>query len=197
MFFFAYLEANRAPSWWVYAPSRAALLADDWPSSCRKHRGIPAHTQIKQFFKSNYHNNNDDNNSGFIWCTYSRHLYYSYPGFSPGNLVACSAFEGRNSCRVTIYYTFNRSRETIVDKMPCLGAYTPSGIRTCNPLITSQEREPLHHSAPIHIAPKATNRLGNPRRRQHLQGESEVYAKDNFTDECNFISGLCNIFFII
>ena len=34
----------------------------------------------------------------------SRHLYYYYPGFSPGNLVAHSAFEGRNSCRVPIYY---------------------------------------------------------------------------------------------
>ena len=57
---------------------------------------------------------------------------YYYPGFSPGNQVAHSAFEG----------------ETIVDKMPCLGAYAPSGIQTHDPLITSQEHEPLHHSAP-------------------------------------------------
>ena len=34
------------------------------------------------------------------------------------------------------------SRETIVDKMPCLGAYAPSGIRTHDPLITSREHEP-------------------------------------------------------
>ena len=29
--------------------------------------------------------------------------------------------------------------------MPCLGAYVPGGTRTTNPLITSQECEPLHH----------------------------------------------------
>ena len=40
------------------------------------------------------------------------------------------------------------SRETIVDKMPCLRAYAPSGIRTHDPLITSREHEPLHHSSP-------------------------------------------------
>ena len=38
------------------------------------------------------------------------------------------------------------SRETIVDKMPCLRAYAPSGIRTHGPLITSREHEPLHYS---------------------------------------------------
>ena len=31
--------------------------------------------------------------------------------------------------------------------MPCLRAYAPSGIRTQDPLITSREHEPLHHSA--------------------------------------------------
>ena len=36
----------------------------------------------------------------------SRRLYYYYPGFSPGNLVAHSAFGGINSCRVPIYYTW-------------------------------------------------------------------------------------------
>ena len=55
--------------------------------------------------------------------------------------------QGITSCRVPIYYTW--SRETIVDKMPCLRAYAPSGIRTHDPLITSREHEPLHHSAPI------------------------------------------------
>ena len=43
------------------------------------------------------------------------------------------------------------SREKIVDKMPCLRAYAPSGIRTPDLLIASREYiyEPLHHSAPI------------------------------------------------
>ena len=35
-----------------------------------------------------------------------------------------------------------------MDKMPCLRAYAPSGIRTHGSLITSREHEPLHHSAP-------------------------------------------------
>ena len=43
------------------------------------------------------------------------------------------------------------SRETItVSKMPCLGAYAPGGTRTTNPLITSQECEPLHHGTLMH-----------------------------------------------
>ena len=36
----------------------------------------------------------------------SRRLYYYYPGISPGNLVAHSAFQGINSCRVPICYTW-------------------------------------------------------------------------------------------
>ena len=49
------------------------------------------------------------------------------------NLVAHTASEGRNSCRVPIFTTPG-SIETIVDKMPCLGAYAPNGIRTHDPL---------------------------------------------------------------
>ena len=49
--------------------------------------------------------------------------------------------------RVPIYYTWVE-RDNIVDKMPCLGAYAPSGIRTHELLITSREHEPLHHIAP-------------------------------------------------
>ena len=45
-------------------------------------------------------------------------------------------------------FTTPGSRETIVDKMPCLRAYAQSGIRTHDPLITSREHKPLHHSAP-------------------------------------------------
>ena len=48
-------------------------------------------------------------------------------------------------------FTEPGSSETIGDKMPCLhvhvGAYAPSGIRTHDPLITSQEHEPIHHTA--------------------------------------------------
>ena len=51
--------------------------------------------------------------------------------------------------RVPIYYTW--VERDIVDKMPCLGAYAPSGIRTNEPLITSREHEPLNHSAPTII----------------------------------------------
>ena len=42
-------------------------------------------------------------------------------------------------------FTTPGSRETIVNKVPCLGAHAPSGIRTQDPLITSREHEPLHH----------------------------------------------------
>ena len=35
-----------------------------------------------------------------------------------------------------------------MDKMPCLRAYAPSGIRTHDPRITSREHDPLYHSAP-------------------------------------------------
>ena len=54
----------------------------------------------------------NNNNSGFIWRTYpsrwrcSRRLCYHYPGYSPGTLVAHSAFEGTYSCWVPIYYTW-------------------------------------------------------------------------------------------
>ena len=44
-------------------------------------------------------------------------------------------------------FTTPGSRETIVDKMPCLGAYAQSGIWTHDPLITSREHKPLNHSA--------------------------------------------------
>ena len=38
-------------------------------------------------------------------------------------------------------------RETIVDKMPCLGAHALSGTRTRDPQITSREHEPIHYNA--------------------------------------------------
>ena len=66
---------------------------------------------------------------------------------APGNLLAHSAIQGINSCPV-YPITTPESRETIVDRMPCLGAYAPSGIQTHDSLITSQEHDPLLHSAP-------------------------------------------------
>ena len=44
-----------------------------------------------------------------------------------------------------------------MDKMLCLRAYAPSGIRTHDPLITSREHEPLHYSAPISDFDKFVN----------------------------------------
>ena len=35
-----------------------------------------------------------------------------------------------------------------MDKIPCLRAYTPSGIRTHDPLIMSREHESIYYSAP-------------------------------------------------
>ena len=53
--------------------------------------------------------------------------------------------QGRKSC----WYPFTTpaSRETIVDKMPCLGAYALSATQTHDPLITSREYELIYYSA--------------------------------------------------
>ena len=48
--------------------------------------------------------------------------------------------------------------------MPCLRAYAPRGIRTRDPLITSREQEPLHHSAPTTYKVQATTK-----KRPHFQ----------------------------
>ena len=69
--------------------------------------------------------------------------------YPPCSLSALRAFEGINSCWVPIYYTWVERDNNFVDKMPCLGAYAPSGIRTHDPLITSREHEPLNHIASI------------------------------------------------
>ena len=52
--------------------------------------------------------------------------------------------QGINSCQYP--FTTPGLRETIVDKMPCLGAQALSGTRTRDPLITSREHEPIHYS---------------------------------------------------
>ena len=83
-------------------------------------------------------------------------MYYYYPVFSTDNVVAHSAFQGSNSCRVVGYpFTTPGAREKIVGKMPRLGptcrgihVYAPSGIRTHDPLIASREHKPLHRTAP-------------------------------------------------
>ena len=69
--------------------------------------------------------------------------YYYYPGFSRAAFITMNEF-----LPGTHAFTTPGSRETSVDKMPCLRAYAPSGIQTHDPLITSREHEPLHHSAP-------------------------------------------------
>ena len=50
-------------------------------------------------------------------------------------------------CRRTHLLHLGRERPSIVDKMPCLRAHAPSGIRTHGPSdLQVQEHEPLHHS---------------------------------------------------
>ena len=72
-------------------------------------------------------------------------MYY-YPGYArlPSYRGAHGKQQGINSCRYP--FTTPGLRETIVDKMPCLGAHALSGTRTRDPLITSREHEPIHYS---------------------------------------------------
>ena len=75
-------------------------------------------------------------------------LNHYYPGFSP---VAIAVLEHYKEQFPAGYPNFTTpwSRETIiVDKMPCLRAYAPSGNRTDDPLIMSREHEPIRYSAP-------------------------------------------------
>ena len=64
-----------------------------------------------KFMNYNNNNNNNDNHSGFYMVPISTYknaqgtCIIITPALAPGNLVAHSAFEGRNSCRVPIYYT--------------------------------------------------------------------------------------------
>ena len=67
--------------------------------------------------------------------------------------LVLKALERINSYQVVpIYYTWVK-RETLVDKMPCLKAYS-SRIWTHSPLITGRECKPLHHIAPVYTRPK-------------------------------------------
>ena len=72
-------------------------------------------------------------------------MYY-YPGYARlPSYRGAHGKQGINSCRYP--FTTPGLRETIVDKMPCLGAHALSGTRTRDPLITSREHEPIHYSA--------------------------------------------------
>ena len=74
----------------------------------------------------------------------------------------------QTSCSISALralFTTPGSRETIVDKIPCLRAYAPSGIRTPDLRIASREREPLHHSAHTNgIRQLTVVRGANPKR---------------------------------
>ena len=72
------------------------------------------------------------------------------PRLCPASLIYRGALgkQGIDSCRYP--FTTPGLRETIVDKMPCLGAHALSGTRTRDPLITSREHEPIHYSASTH-----------------------------------------------
>ena len=71
--------------------------------------------------------------------------------YNPGYMPVLPSYRGAHgkqeidSCR----YPFATPglRESIVDKMPCLGAHALSGTRTRDPLITIREHEPIHYSA--------------------------------------------------
>ena len=63
--------------------------------------------------------------------------------FCPGNPVAHSRIL-KNKFLPGYPFTTPRLRKKIVDKMACIRAYAPSGIRTHDPLIISREHEPLH-----------------------------------------------------
>ena len=68
-------------------------------------------------------------NSPFLYSTYLSMRYHPkrsnyYPGFSPCSTGA-EAFQGINSYQIVRYpFATPGSRETILDKMPCLCAYT-------------------------------------------------------------------------
>ena len=79
-------------------------------------------------------------------CRCSKRRKYYYPGYARlPSYRGAHGKQGINSCRYP--FTTPGLRETIVDKMPCLGAQALSGTRTRDPLITSREHEPIHYSA--------------------------------------------------
>ena len=62
----------------------------------------------------------------------------------PGRHKDTCGKQGINSCQYP--FTTPGPSETIVSKMPCLGAYALSATRTRDELITSREHEPIYYS---------------------------------------------------
>ena len=64
--------------------------------------------------------------------------------------------------------------------MPCLRAYAPSGIRTPDLLIASQEYEPLHHSEKNNLGvATVTERLCNKGEHSSESREEEMHINEN------------------
>ena len=82
----------------------------------------------------------------------SKWRLYALEALLPPALAPMQPFSAksirRNKFLLGNPFTTPGSRETIVDKLPCLWAYAPSGIQTHDPLIRSREHEPINHSAP-------------------------------------------------
>ena len=70
------------------------------------------------------------------------HWYQLLPPHYSGKYIPFRFFMGHPVYEGQL--TTPGSKETTVDKMPCPGAYPPSGIRTHDPLIMSREHEPLY-----------------------------------------------------
>ena len=75
--------------------------------------------------------NNNNNNVPFLYSAY--HIQMASPcarGIITPALALMQPFSAKSIRRNKFPFTTPGSRETIVDKMPCLRAYAPSGIRT-------------------------------------------------------------------
>ena len=70
------------------------------------------------------------------------YYYLDYTGLS---MKMLKAFTNDKFSRVSSFTP--GWRETSVNKVPCLGAYTPSVIRTRDPLIKRRWSEPIRYSA--------------------------------------------------
>ena len=79
----------------------------------------------------------------------SSYIAHNTSKLIPQPLCSISALRALDNFPPAWYsFTTPGSGETIVDKMPCLGAYAPSGVRTHDPLITSREHKPIHTPQP-------------------------------------------------
>ena len=101
-----------------------------------------------------YIGENNNNNIGHLYCAVPILMYSTahyiitdilLPRLYPSCLWVLISITRNNYIPAGYPFTTPGLRETIVDKMSCLRAYAPSGIRTHDPVITSREHEPLHH----------------------------------------------------